>query len=86
MKTQKPATVTLKKMPAKDEPIAPQALGILQALKALGGTAEPAALRERMLTTVKTKQSMARILLYYKASLVKGGYIALAKAAKKGGK
>jgi hypothetical protein len=85
MKTQKPATIALKKMPAKDEPIAPQALGILQALKALGGTAEPAALREKMKATVKTKQSMARILLYYKASLAKGGFITLARA-KKGGK
>ncbi len=83
MKTQKPATLTLKKMPEKDAPIAPQALGILQALKALGGSADAAALREKMKATVKTKQSMGRILLYYKASLAKGGYIAIAKKGAK---
>ncbi|MGD0467485.1 MAG: hypothetical protein ABSA54_03840 [Terriglobales bacterium] len=75
--------ITLKKMPAKDSPLAPQALGILQALKALGGAAEPAALREKMKTTVKTKQTMGRILLYYRDSLVKDGFIAITK---KGGK
>jgi hypothetical protein len=54
----------------------------LQALK-LGGAASPAALREKMKATVKTKQTMGRILLYYRDSLVKDGFIAITK---KGGK
>jgi hypothetical protein len=83
MKTQKPATFTLKKMPAKDASIAPQAVGILAALKALGGAATPAALREKMNSTVKTKQSMGRILLYYRDSLIKDGFIAITKKGAK---
>ena len=86
MKTQKPATrpearITLKKTPAKDASLAPQAAGILAALKRLGGSATPAALEEKMKSTVKTKQSTTRIWLYYRDGLVKNGYVAV-----KGGK
>jgi len=90
MKTQKPATklsstitVVLKRMPAKNESIAPQALGILKALQALGGKATPAALRAEMPKHLKTVQTPSRIWVYYRDSLVKDGFIAITK---KGGK
>jgi hypothetical protein len=87
MKTQNPSTkpetrITLKKTPAKDAAIAPQAAGILAALKALSGSATPAALKEKMNSTVKTKQTMGRIWLCYRDALVKAGYVAV-KGAKK---
>ncbi len=84
MKTQKPATktatVTLKKMPKADE-LAPQAFAILETLKAAEGTMAVAALKEKMKSTVKTKQTPGRIWLYYRDSLMKSGFVSL-----KGGK
>ena len=77
MKPQKPAaknstvTVVLKRMPAKGEKIAPQALGILKALQALGGKATPTELRTEMPKHLKTVQTPARIFAYYRDALKK---------------
>jgi hypothetical protein len=84
MKTQKPATKTatviLKKMPKANE-LAPQAFAILETLKSAKGRMELAALKAEMPKRVKTKQSVSRIWLYYRDSLVKSGFVTV-----KGGK
>ncbi|MFY9842686.1 MAG: hypothetical protein WA718_12895 [Terriglobales bacterium] len=77
MKKAQAKTVILKKLPAKDEPIAPQAAALLVTLKAKGGTLAVADLLAAAKGRVKTKQSMGRIWQYYKEQLLKSGCIAL---------
>lgn len=77
VKSARTPMVTLKKMAGKSE-VSPQALAILGILKAKGGALGTEELKKEMKTKVKSVQPMSRIWAFYKARLVRKGFISIA--------
>ena len=69
--------VTLKKMAANNE-LPPQAFAILRTLKAKGGTVGIDDLQQAMKSKVESVQPMSRIWSFYRARLVRKGFISVA--------
>lgn len=76
-KTGAEAVVRLKKMADASE-LPPQALAILAILKAKGGAQGAEELVKAMQSKVESVQPMARIWGFYKARLVRKGFISIA--------
>ena len=72
------SVVTLKKMAEKSE-LPSQAFAILGILKAKGGTLGTEELKKAMNSKVESVQPMARIWAFYRARLVRKGFVSLAK-------
>jgi hypothetical protein len=74
------AVVILKKLAGKDA-LPAQALATLGVLKAKGGKLTVEELKKAMQGRVKSKQSMSAIWSFYRARLIRKGFIAVAAKA-----
>jgi hypothetical protein len=76
----KRAVVILKKLAGKDA-LPAQALAILAVLKGKGGNLAVEELKKAMQGRVNSKQSMSAIWSFYRARLIRKGFIAVAAKA-----